>query len=245
MTVKLIAPLFIHRLHFHLKILLTCALALNSFIVVSFSTSMTMSIIGILSASLSCGIGDVSFLSMTAFFHRNCVSAWSSGTGAAGLIGALSYAALTSALSPETTLLLVTMVPVTLLLVYFFLLARPDHPKFQVQCRCFRRNYDTLMKVEPGIHDRLSVLSSDGQLRATRSNDPEEYEVYVRDSQSRTGLNNEDASDDRPIVPADNVDLQQQHPSLKVKLRILKDLAGLLIFLSLVYFFEYIINQSL
>ncbi|KER32056.1 hypothetical protein T265_01833 [Opisthorchis viverrini] len=48
----------------------------------------------------------------------NCVSAWSSGTGAAGLIGALSYAALTSVLSPETTLLLVTMVPVSLLLVF-------------------------------------------------------------------------------------------------------------------------------
>ncbi|KAG5450244.1 G1/S-specific cyclin cln3 [Clonorchis sinensis] len=206
---------------------------------------MTMSIVGILSASLSCGIGDVSFLSMTAFFHRNCVSAWSSGTGAAGLIGALSYAALTSALSPETTLLLVTMVPVSLLLVYFFLLARPDHPKFHVQCRCFRRNYDTLMEVEPGIHERLSVLSFDGQLRTIRSDNPEEYEVYMRDSQSRTGLNNENASDDWPIVPADNVDLQQQHPSLKVKLRILKDLAGLLIFLSLVYFFEYIINQSL
>ncbi|OON20795.1 CLN3 protein, partial [Opisthorchis viverrini] len=89
------------------------------------------------------------------------------------------------------------------------------------------------------------AVGSDCQLSATRSNDPEEYEVCVRDLQSGTGLNNEGASDDRPIVPADNVDLQQQHPSSKVKLRILKDLAGLLIFLSLVYFFEYIINQSL
>ncbi|TPP57445.1 Battenin [Fasciola gigantica] len=70
MGIKILAPLFIHQLHFHFKILLSCALALNSFILVSFSPSMAVSLLGIVSASFSCGIGDVSYLSMTAFFHR-------------------------------------------------------------------------------------------------------------------------------------------------------------------------------
>ncbi|KAA0185169.1 Battenin [Fasciolopsis buskii] len=54
---------------------------------------------------------------MTAFFHKDCVSAWSSGTGAAGLVGALVYASLTTATSPETALLILTLVPVALVLV--------------------------------------------------------------------------------------------------------------------------------
>ncbi|VDP93626.1 unnamed protein product [Echinostoma caproni] len=50
------------------------------------------------------------------FLLRDCVSAWSSGTGAAGLVGALVYASLTSATSPETTLLILTVVPVAMTL---------------------------------------------------------------------------------------------------------------------------------
>lgn len=45
--------------------------------------------------------------------HSAVVSAWSSGTGGAGLLGALSYLGLTEAgLSPQHTLLLMTIVPV-------------------------------------------------------------------------------------------------------------------------------------
>lgn len=53
---------------------------------------------------------------------RNVVSTWSSGTGAAGLFGALSYAGLTSAgLTPRTTVLLMLVIPVIMSLRYVFL----------------------------------------------------------------------------------------------------------------------------
>lgn len=43
---------------------------------------------------------------------RNSVSTWSSGTGAAGVFGALSYAGLrTVGISSQTTLLLMLVVP--------------------------------------------------------------------------------------------------------------------------------------
>ena len=45
-------------------------------------------------------------------FCRNVVSTWSSGTGAAGLVGALSYAGLTEVLSPRHAVLVMLLVPV-------------------------------------------------------------------------------------------------------------------------------------
>lgn len=46
------------------------------------------------------------------FLCRNVISVYSSGTGGAGIFGALPYAGLTSAsLSPRKTLLVITMVP--------------------------------------------------------------------------------------------------------------------------------------
>jgi len=54
--------------------------------------------------------------------YRSQVSTWSSGTGAAGVAGALSYAGLTAIkLSPRITLLIMLVVPCLLFLtsVYF------------------------------------------------------------------------------------------------------------------------------
>nr|CAH8864998.1 unnamed protein product [Trichobilharzia regenti] len=117
MLFKFIAPMFIQRLHFHFKIICAVLLAVNSFLMVSFSQSFFVSLLGIVSASLSSGIGDVSFLSMLAFFDKSCVSAWSSGTGAAGLIGSLVYVGLTAIVTPETTLRIIIIVPCGILIV--------------------------------------------------------------------------------------------------------------------------------
>ncbi|KAF6774830.1 hypothetical protein AHF37_05308 [Paragonimus kellicotti] len=292
MTIKFIAPLFIHRLHFHFKILFSCALALNSFIMVSFSKSMTVSIIGILSASLSCGIGDVSFLSMTAFFNKNCVSAWSSGTGAAGLIGALAYAALTSSISPEQTLLVVTVVPILLALVncvsawssgtgaagligalayaaltssispeqtllvvtvvpillalvYLFLLDRPNHPKFRVKCTCFSTNTQSLIRRYSSLKEEEEDDYPTMQSPTDVIIRPEDSEVRSRDISVRSSVLSLVPERHSTSTAVSSVDLHQMHPTFKVKLSIFKDLFGLLVYLSLVYFFEYLINQSL
>ena len=50
---------------------------------------------------------------------RNCVSTWSSGTGAAGLFGSLSYAGMTSAgLSARVSLLVILVVPAVMAVTY-------------------------------------------------------------------------------------------------------------------------------
>ncbi|XP_064449010.1 battenin isoform X3 [Mirounga angustirostris] len=82
---------------------------------------------GVVLASISSGLGEVTFLALTAFYPRAVISWWSSGTGGAGLLGALSYLGLTQAgLSPQHTLLSMLGIPALLLASYFFLLTSPE-----------------------------------------------------------------------------------------------------------------------
>lgn len=54
------------------------------------------------------------------------ISTWASGTGAAGVTGAFTYAALISiGLTPKSTMLLMISVPTLEVLVFFFLLRNP------------------------------------------------------------------------------------------------------------------------
>nr|CDS26972.2 battenin [Hymenolepis microstoma] len=69
LILKFVSPLFIRRLHFHLKVLLCALLALSGFLIVSFSKSIQSSLFGVVCASISCGLGDVTFLTMVAFFE--------------------------------------------------------------------------------------------------------------------------------------------------------------------------------
>nr|XP_042703564.1 battenin [Chrysemys picta bellii] len=74
-------------------------------------------IVGVVLASVSSGLGEISFLALTAFYPSEVVSCWSSGTGGAGLLGALSYLGLTQAgLSPRHTLLAMLSLPLAMLL---------------------------------------------------------------------------------------------------------------------------------
>ncbi|MCP9260158.1 Battenin [Dirofilaria immitis] len=70
------------------------------------------------------------FIKSCDVFNRNTISTWSSGTGGAGIIGALAYAALTEPhlmnLSPKITLLIMLIVPLIFSLTYWCLLVLPE-----------------------------------------------------------------------------------------------------------------------
>ncbi|KAF6271344.1 CLN3 lysosomal/endosomal transmembrane protein, battenin [Rhinolophus ferrumequinum] len=127
LVIKLLAPLGLHLLPYSPRVLVSGACAAGSFILVAFSHSVVTSLCGVVLASISSGLGEVTFLSLTAFYPRAVISWWSSGTGGAGLLGALSYLGLTQAgLSPQHTLLSMLGVPALLLASYFFLLTSPE-----------------------------------------------------------------------------------------------------------------------
>jgi len=69
---------------------------------------------GVACASISAGFGEITILQLTSFYSKTTVSAWSSGTGAAGLLGSFSYAAMTGPLKvkPRTAILILLFIPV-------------------------------------------------------------------------------------------------------------------------------------
>ncbi|XP_063652992.1 battenin isoform X10 [Pan troglodytes] len=127
LVIKLLAPLGLHLLPYSPRVLISGICAAGSFILVAFSHSVGTSLCGVVFASISSGLGEVTFLSLTAFYPRAVISWWSSGTGGAGLLGALSYLGLTQAgLSPQQTLLSMLGIPALLLASYFLLLTSPE-----------------------------------------------------------------------------------------------------------------------
>lgn len=103
-----------------------------SFLLIALTQAEVWVLMGVIFASISSGFGEVTFLSLTAFYDKSTVSGWSSGTGAAGVAGAVVYAVLKSFLSPKVTLLIQVYIPITMLLVYFLLLGpRKPHPQGQ------------------------------------------------------------------------------------------------------------------
>lgn len=127
LIIKLTAPFYIHKVPYGFRVLVCFFTAVLSFLLVSFSSTILMSIFGVVFASVSSGLGELSFLSLSVFFSRDVLSGWGSGTGAAGVAGAFLYSAFTQAgLTPQVTLWIMLVVPVILVVSYFCLLVFPD-----------------------------------------------------------------------------------------------------------------------
>ncbi|KAF1380119.1 hypothetical protein PFLUV_G00183200 [Perca fluviatilis] len=126
LVIKLSAPFVIHKLPYGFRVLFCAIMAATSFLLVSFSSAVWMSILGVVFASISAGLGELSFLSLTVYFSRDVLGGWGSGTGGAGVAGAFLYSGLTQiGLSPQITLLIMLVVPCAMLCSYFFLLVLP------------------------------------------------------------------------------------------------------------------------
>ncbi|XP_060883005.1 battenin [Labrus mixtus] len=126
LVIKLFAPFVVHKMPYGVRVLFCAVMAATSFLLVSFSSAVLMSILGVIFASVSSGLGELSFLSLTVFFSRDVLGGWGSGTGGAGVAGAFIYSGLTQVgVSPQITLLIMLVVPVAMLISYFFLLDPP------------------------------------------------------------------------------------------------------------------------
>ncbi|XP_051905681.1 battenin [Hippocampus zosterae] len=126
LIIKMTAPLVIHKVPYGFRVFFCVTMAATGFLVVSFSSTVWMSIIGVIFASTSAGFGELSFLSLTVFYSRDVLGGWGSGTGGAGVLGALLYAGLIQVgLSPQVTMLIMLTIPFTMLISYFFLLLPP------------------------------------------------------------------------------------------------------------------------
>lgn len=121
--IKLLAPFI--PFFVHVRMALCIVIASAGFIAVAFADNITISLLGIILTSFCSGLGEVTILQYSSFYKRNVVSAWSSGTGGAGVIGALSYSLLQQ-LGLRTTLLMMLIIPVLSAVSFWIILPRPS-----------------------------------------------------------------------------------------------------------------------
>ncbi|XP_059929700.1 battenin isoform X1 [Gadus macrocephalus] len=216
LVIKLSATFYIHHVPYGFRVLFCVGATVTSFLLVSFSTTMSMSILGVVFASMGSGLGELSFLSLTAFFSSDVLEGWGSGTGGAGVAGALMYSALTQAgLSPPDTLLTMLLVPAAMLLSYFFLLAFP--PMFPQ----WRRLREAGPMGRGGAEERRRLMDEREEEEEEEEEESEQQEKGPREDRANGPL------------------------SCTEKMRAIKMILKFVLPLGTVYYAEYFINQGL
>ncbi len=127
---KLCAPYFIHKIPYHVRICIFVALSATGMLIIALtpalqdSRTIAIKMCGVMLASLSSGGGELSFLGLTHYYGHFALAAWGSGTGGAGLIGAGAYALATNTLriSPRTSLLFFSFLPLIMLASFYLVL---------------------------------------------------------------------------------------------------------------------------
>lgn len=124
LIIKTLSPFL--PFHSTYRVTIACVIAVISFVAVAFASSTSAVIFGVALTSFAAGLGEPTFLAHSTHYHNNCVSTWSSGTGGAGIIGALSYSLLREiGLSSRQTLLVMIMVPMIEIFTFIFILTTP------------------------------------------------------------------------------------------------------------------------
>lgn len=122
--IKFLSPFLPY--HTTIRIFIACVTSAIGFLVAATATTKLIVIIGVAMTSFSSGLGEPTFLYHSTFYSKDTISTWSSGTGAAGIIGALSYSLLRQiGLSSYNTLLIMIVVPIVEFIVYKTLLSPP------------------------------------------------------------------------------------------------------------------------
>ncbi|KAF2850956.1 batten's disease protein Cln3 [Plenodomus tracheiphilus IPT5] len=127
---KLCAPYFIHKIPYNVRILVFVAISACGMLIIALtpplqdSTTIAIKMCGVMLASLSSGGGELSFLGLTHYYGHFALASWGSGTGGAGLIGAGAYAIATNTLriTPRTSLLFFSFLPLIMVVSFFLIL---------------------------------------------------------------------------------------------------------------------------
>ncbi|CAH6721546.1 protein Btn1p [[Candida] jaroonii] len=122
---KLAAPFFIHLIPYKTRLWLLVGLSMTGMFIISLVDHIKFKIFGICMASLSSGLGELTFLQLTHYYDElHSIGGFSSGTGVAGLGGSFLFMLLTNIMgvSISWTLLLFSVLPLGFIILYYLLL---------------------------------------------------------------------------------------------------------------------------
>mmetsp|Transcript_15520 Transcript_15520/g.31987 ORF Transcript_15520/g.31987 Transcript_15520/m.31987 type:complete len:431 (+) Transcript_15520:288-1580(+) len=144
---KLTSPLWFHRVSYSTRINSCMLLMSLSFLVVAFFDDYKLKLIGVCLASAQSGLGEASALALTSKYANtvNCLTAWSSGTGFAGIFGFAWVVAL-QPLGFTFTLIAANVLTVAFGVSFYCLL-----PKYDEICEKEHEDEDLLLNDEVGV----------------------------------------------------------------------------------------------
>ncbi|KAI2777606.1 Batten's disease protein Cln3 [Daldinia loculata] len=169
---KLIAPYFIHKVPYWLRIIvlvITSSLGMFMIALTPPDKSVGVKMAGVILASLSSGAGELSFLGLTHYYGHMSLAAWGSGTGGAGLIGAGLYVMFTDwiGFSVRDSLLASAFLPVIMFISFFLIL-----PKEPLRQGKGARGYQAVPHRDvrqDDVEDDLSTTNATSSLLAPES----------------------------------------------------------------------------
>ncbi|CAG9759289.1 unnamed protein product [Ceutorhynchus assimilis] len=126
LLVKLVLPFLPFVVH--IRVAICVGVTTAGYLVVGFSNSIGVSILGVVLISFCSGLGEVTYLQYSANYEKSVLSAWGSGSGGAGVIGAVSYSLL-NAVGMQRTLLIMLTIPAITSLAFWLLLPKPLPPR--------------------------------------------------------------------------------------------------------------------
>lgn len=123
-VVKLSAPFYMHLFPYKYRIYTLVVLSFFGMILVAHATPLSLRLFGTVLASMSSGLGEITFLQLTHYYQHVAINGFSSGTGAAGLVGSFVFLMFTTwfKFDPRSVLLIFSIAPFSFLYVYFRLL---------------------------------------------------------------------------------------------------------------------------
>ncbi|GMM32387.1 amino acid transporter [Martiniozyma asiatica (nom. inval.)] len=121
---KLALPFFIHRIKYRVRIICIVALSSIGMFLTSLPIPLAYVLLGIVLASASTGLGETTFLQLCHYYESECIHGWSTGTGAAGFLGAGMFLLFTTVFKwrVDWTLRAFAIAPLAILIVYQFYL---------------------------------------------------------------------------------------------------------------------------
>eukprot|EP01135_Chromosphaera_perkinsii_P003783 Nk52_evm29s255 gene=Nk52_evmTU29s255 len=140
---KLVAPWCIHHVPYWVRLALTIGFSTAAFYAAAFLSPISpwLGLIGPICVSIGGGMGETTFLTMTSYYHKNVVSAWSAGSGLGCLLGSGLYFLVHSlaGLDPKWTLVIFSIAPISLLPIYLFVLQKPE---IVIDCKDIGKDVD-------------------------------------------------------------------------------------------------------
>lgn len=226
LTTKIIYPIFLVGLPASYKAIATALLTAVAFVITGLSAGQFLIFTGVICASLSSGLGESTYLSRTPLYGDVSLSGWSMGTGAAGVLGAGAYALLRIILSIKVIMLIMLIVPIAMIIAYFFIIQKVDEDPAQIDV------------------DHNSVTIGQANSSATPIS-PDEEPIETSTGSRKYGSNDPFNTPSPPSSISHTANSSGEPFDLRAKIRFLPSLAKYFLPLLLVYFAEYFINQGL